>query len=96
MKPVHSLTLAIGAVAFLCGLLTLALTSFPAAFVFLFWGAIIIAGTVFERYRYKPIEAAAPTGNWQRTTERFVDDETGKPVTVWLDPATGERKYVAD
>ena len=92
----HSLTLAIGAIAFLCGVLALAFTTFPAAFVFLFWGAIIIAGTVFERYRYKRIETKAPAGNWQRTTERFIDDETGLPVTVWLDPVTGERKYVQD
>lgn len=92
----HSLTIAIGVAAFVCGLITLALTNFPPAFMFLFWGAIIIAGTVFERVRYKPLESKAPAGNWQRTSERFIDDATGTPVTVWLDPVTGERKYVAD
>lgn len=92
----HSLTIAIGVVAFVCGLAALALTNFPPAFMFLFWGAIIIAGTVFERFRYKSLETKAPAGNWQRTTERFIDDETGVPVTVWLDPVTGERKYVSD
>ena len=92
----HSLTIAIGVIAFLCGILTLALTNFPPAFMFLFWGAIIIAGTVFERFRYKRIETGAPSGNWQRTSERFIDDETGVPVTVWIDPVTGARKYVQD
>jgi hypothetical protein len=30
------------------------------------------------------------------TEERFVDSETGQMVTVWYDPVTGERRYVAD
>jgi hypothetical protein len=93
---VHSLTIGIGIVAFVCGIATLVLTNFPLAFMLLFWGAIIVAGVIFERYRYKPIGAAAPQGNWVRTAERFFDDETGSPVTVWLDPETGERKYVRD
>jgi hypothetical protein len=38
-----------------------------------------------------------PTGsNWRPTDERFVDPETGKAVTVWFNPPTGERRYVAD
>jgi uncharacterized membrane protein HdeD (DUF308 family) len=93
---VHSLTIAIGVAAFVCGVVTLALTNFPPAFMFLFWGAIIIAGMVFERVRYKALETKTPAGNWQRTSERFIDDATGAPVTVWVDPVTGERKYVAD
>ena len=31
--------------------------------------------------------------DWQRTGERFVDEETGKPVEVLMDPLTGERRY---
>ena len=37
----------------------------------------------------------AGTG-WVRTTERFVDDKTGKTVTVYVKPLTGERAYVAE
>jgi hypothetical protein len=96
MGTVHSLTLAIGAIAFLCGVLALALVHFPAGFVFLFWGIVLVVGVVFERYRYKPVIGEAPQGNWVRTSERFFNDETGKPVTVWIDPETGERKYVQD
>lgn len=92
----HNFTIAIGVIAFMCGLLALTLTNFPPSYMFMFWGAVIIAGTVFERFRYKSLEKKAPAGNWQRTTERFIDDETGAPVTVWLDPVTGERKYVQD
>jgi hypothetical protein len=38
-----------------------------------------------------------PGGNgWRPTDERFVDPETGDLVTVWFDPSSGERRYVAD
>ncbi|HEY5336797.1 MAG TPA: hypothetical protein VIJ85_01220 [Rhizomicrobium sp.] len=90
----HSLTLALGVIALVGGLVSLAIGIFPPAFVFLSWGILIVAGTVFERYRYKPIAAAAPHGRWVKTTERFIDEQTGKPVTVYLDPESGERQYV--
>ncbi|MGN6590575.1 MAG: hypothetical protein ACTHKE_09820 [Sphingomicrobium sp.] len=35
-------------------------------------------------------------GRWRPTDERFVDPESGELVTVWFDPASGERRYVAD
>lgn len=68
----------------------------PAALACLIWGGLITASVVFERVRYKPLERKAPQGNWVRTAERFVDDETGAVVTVYLDPDTGERKYVRE
>ena len=38
---------------------------------------------------------APPRGrDWRPTDEKFVDPESGKLITVWFDPATGERKYV--
>ena len=90
----HSLTLGIGAASLACGIIGLAF-GFPPAFVFLFWGMVIVAGTVFERGRYKPASNAALGANWIRTSEKFFD-ENGKPVTVWLDQVSGERKYIAD
>lgn len=95
MRPVHSLTIAIGLLAFVCGVVALAIVHSAPAFVFLFWGMVIVIAVAFERYRYKPIETSTPAGNWQRTSERFLDEQ-GRPVTVWLDPQTGERKYVQD
>ena len=88
--------IALGVVAFAGGVIALIAGTFPPGFVFAFWGLLLILGTVFEHFRYKPIEAAAPAGNWVRTDERFIDDETGRPVTVYIDPVTGERKYVHD
>ncbi len=90
----RSLVIAVGALCFLGGLVALVTGLCPPAFVAIFWGAILLLGTVFERFRYKPIESATPGAGWTKTPERFIDDETGKPVTVWLDPASGERKYV--
>lgn len=86
----------VGAIAFVIGLIVLIAGVFPPGFIFAFWGALLVLGTVHERVRYKPIEAMAPASNWVRTEERFIDDQTGQPVTVYMDPESGERKYVHD
>jgi hypothetical protein len=57
-------------------------------------GVIVLIGTLFERWRYRRIEAR-PNGHWQRTGEQFIDPSTGDPVEVMFDPRTGERRYVA-
>ncbi len=57
-------------------------------------GVIVLIGTLFERWRYRRIEAA-PNGNWQQTGEQFIDPSTGDPVAVMFNPRTGERRYVA-
>ena len=59
------------------------------------WGAIFAGGVLIERWRYKRLSDDRPGRGWQATTERFVDPETGRLVTVFLNPATGERRYVA-
>jgi hypothetical protein len=58
----------------------------------LLFGAIFVLGTLFERWRYHNKNAAAD-GDWQVTTERFVDPETGKVMEVLYDPRSGERRY---
>ena len=60
------------------------------------WGAILAGGLLVERWRYQALTDARPGRNWQATPERFVDPETGRLVTVFFNPATGERRYVAD
>jgi len=55
-------------------------------------GAIIVIGTLFERWRYNNRNASAD-GDWQPTGERFVDPATGKNVEVLYDPQSGERRY---
>jgi len=61
------------------------------------WGAIFVFGIVYERYGYKKVIDKIPVGKgWNRTNERFVDDKTGRTVTVYVKPVTGERAYVAE
>jgi hypothetical protein len=88
----RSWTIAIGAVAFVCGVAAL-FAHTPPGWVFAFWGAVIVLSIVFERFRYKSVETENPGPGWTRTPERFIDDESGEPVTVWMN-ATGDRKYV--
>jgi hypothetical protein len=90
----RSTVLLIGVAAVVGGLLAL-FAGCPPGWVFAFWGALIVVSIVYERFRYKPIEYLSPGQGWTRTPERFIDDETGEAVTVWIN-ATGERKYVRD
>ena len=58
-------------------------------------GLLLFFGLVVERWRYKTLTSRRPAPDWVRTNERFVDPESGNVVTVFYQPATGERRYVA-
>ena len=73
----------------------LALGAVPSALMLGAWGVILLIGTLYERVHYKLVLDARPKGA-VRTDERFVDETTGKPVTVYIDPVTGERSYVQE
>jgi len=60
------------------------------------WGAILAGGVLVERWRYQLLADNRPGRDWVATPERFVDPETGRLVTVFFNPTTGERRYVAD
>ena len=60
------------------------------------WGAILAGGVLVERWRHQLLAEDRPSRDWQATPERFVDPETGQLVTVFFNPKTGERRYVAD
>lgn len=63
----------------------------------LVWGAIFVFGIIYERVAYKTIVDRVPDGKgWTRTAERFVDTKSGRTVTVYVKPLTGERSYVAE
>jgi len=55
---------------------------------------VLLAGIVFERRRYGAAQARPAGPAWRETSERFVDDASGRPVAVWYNEATGERRYV--
>ncbi|HEX3429775.1 MAG TPA: hypothetical protein VHT03_02720 [Rhizomicrobium sp.] len=88
------LFLALAAMAL--GALCLVVGADPPAFTLFIWGAILLAAIVYERFRYKPLATASPGAGWQRTNERFVDPDSGKTVTVYLQPGSGERQYVEE
>ncbi len=85
----------IGGLLAASALVMASLCVFPAAIMFAVWAAIFLIGLVVERWRYKGLAATPPGPDWQRTDERFVDPETGKLVTVYFHPRTGERRYIA-
>jgi len=86
---------ALGLVVAAYGLVALAL-SWPGGPQALAFGLLLGVGVLIERTRYKRLERAAPDPRFQPTSERFIDPETRAAVTVYFDPATGERKYVRD
>jgi hypothetical protein len=66
---------------------------FPPAWPALLVAAFLALGIFYERLFYRG--AGVPAGGgWQETDERFRDEESGALVTVWFNPATGERRYV--
>ena len=95
----------------------IALMAFPgtktdvlgALFVFV-PGALLVAGVLLERTRYRSLNAehtgeghgpgggepARPSDRFRPSDERFVDPTTGVPMRVWVDPVTGDRRYVAE
>ena len=58
-------------------------------------GLVLLLGLAAERWRYKPITRLPPGPDWIQTNERFVDPESGKLITVFYQPSTGEHRYVA-
>ena len=93
----RNILLALGGTLIAGGLVALIGGAFAPSAVAIVWGAILVFGILYERYVYKTVVAQPPSGkNWVRTTERFVDDKTGKTVTVHYNTLSGERIYVAE
>ena len=59
------------------------------------YAAVVAILLAIERAQYKPILKAPPGDPWRETDERFVDPASGQLVTVWEEPRTGRRAYVA-
>ena len=57
-----------------------------------FFGLLLVASALVER-RYRG--APRPATGWEPTPETFIDDETGRQMQVWYNPATGQRDYRA-
>ena len=66
----------------------------PAVWPALLMSVLVLAAILFERARYGAVQRPPVESGWQETAERFIDDASGRPITVWFNPATGERRYV--
>lgn len=85
------LVVAVVALGFGAWLVTFDLAGWPA----LVFPSLLLVGILFERVHYTGnAKAGEPDKNWAPTQERFLDEATGRPVTVWFNATTGERKYV--
>jgi hypothetical protein len=91
----RAFVLALGGVLAAAGAVALLLGACPPAFVFGLWGILILLGTLYERNRYKALETTRPGVDWTETPEKFIDDDSGATVTVYVN-AAGERRYVRD
>jgi len=73
-------------------------------------GGVILVAVVLERARYRPEaaerlagpagpgggEATMPVAPFRPTDEVFIDPTSGHRLRVYLNPATGERRYFAE
>jgi len=79
-----------GTVVTVCGALLWSAGGGPMVLVF---GVLMLITAALEPI-YGRANGKPRGGSWRETDERFVDPESGKLVTVWFDPDTGERRYV--
>jgi len=67
----------------------------PETVGLLVMSGVFLLGTALERAGYGRAAPAPPTETgWRETSERFIDPETGRLVSVWFDAASGQRRYV--
>ena len=93
----RNIILVIGGAMFVFVAMAIFYGNYPAAAFLMIWGGLIVFGIIYERYVYKTILDHLPAGKgWSRTTERFVDPKSGRLVTVYVKPITGERAYVVE
>jgi hypothetical protein len=92
MMPWRKWALTVGALFAICGIVVWTIGGGP---VLLILGLVAIVSASLEPI-YGRAVGRTPGGNWRPTDEKFVDPESGKLVTVWFDPATGDRRYISD
>ena len=85
--------LALGAAAVAGGTL-LSIATGGGGIGLIVFGVLLFAGVLLEgRYGRPGTPTNVPPHAWELTNEKFIDDETGQLLEVWIDPLTGERRY---
>ena len=84
----------VGALSIVAGIavFTFARVAWPFGIELVVFGALLIAGSTFERWRYRPRITRNEAG-WAPTDEVFFDPISGKRMTVMYNDRTGERDY---
>lgn len=100
----------VGTLMVVGGLVALGAGAIPEGLWVAFLGAVAIVAVAFERSRYRSQAAerlpgdpgpgggehSRPSAPFRATQEVFVDPTTGRRLRVYLDDATGERRYFAE
>jgi hypothetical protein len=100
----------LGALMILGGLVAIAIGTWPGGLWAILIGCTAIAAVVLERSRYRSDasertagqpgpgggEPTMPAAPFRPTGEVFVDPTSGHRLRVYLNPATGERRYFAE
>jgi hypothetical protein len=100
----------LGALMIVGGIVAIAVGVWPAGVWGMTIGVLAIAAALLERMRYRSeaaegsvgahgpggSELSMPEAPFQPTDEVFVDPTSKQRLRVYLNPATGERRYYAD
>ena len=100
----------LGALMILGGFVGVAVGAWPGGLWAMLVGGLAIVAVVLERSRYRSDasersaatpgpgggEPSAPVAPFRPTEEVFVDPTSGHRLRVYLNPATGERRYFAE
>ncbi len=86
----------VAAICIAAGILVLvrATPARPFGIELVIFGVLLVAGTTFERWRYRPRVDRSEAG-WAPTNEVFYDPVSGERMTVMYNARTGERDYRA-
>ncbi len=103
---------AVAALVLLAGLFAVVGGGAPmiSGFWLMLLGAAGLLAVLFERTRYRSaaaeasgaapgaagMDTGAPEPRFRPTEERFIDPTTRRQLRVWIDPASGERRYRPD
>jgi hypothetical protein len=101
---------ALGALMILGGIVGVAVGAWPGGLWAMTIGVVAILAVVLERNRYQSEaaegsaggfgpgggESSVPGAPFRPTDELFVDPTSGHRLRVYIDPATGERRYFAE
>lgn len=100
----------VGVLLMVGGLVVVAAGVWPAGLWSMLAGAVLVIAVVLERSRYRSEaaersdaapgpgggEPSVPLAPFRPTAEVFVDPTSGQRLRVYLNPATGERRYHAE